>query len=145
MKKSLLILGILLAVGFGVSAATTQTITLNGSVGQDVSIGLTDDGVTFDLNVAETDAQAGTLSYSANTGFSITAASGGTFAFTSGTVGDTRPYTLKVGGTLVSDGSAYIGTAGTGDLIIAISYTADTLIAEASDYTDDVTFTIAAQ
>jgi hypothetical protein len=49
---------------------------------------------------------------------------------------------VKVGGTLVSNGSAYIGTAGTGDLIIAISYTADTLIAQ-DTYSDDVTFTIA--
>jgi len=97
------------------------------------------------LNVAQTDAPAGTLSYSANTGFAITASSPGdsTFAFTStGTGTDTRPYTVKVGGTLVSNGSAYIGTAGTGDLIIAISYTADTLIAQ-DTYSDDVTFTIA--
>lgn len=152
MKKSVILLAILLTLVSFSAAAVQDTLVLNGSVGQTVTLTVTE-GTTsgYDLSADLATTEVATLDYSGNVPFTLTAVSANAansvstgFAF----AGDqTTPEYLDY--TLYRNGSTWANIDTTGPdsgsaVPIQISYTGDPLLATGS-YTDTITFEILAK
>lgn len=159
MKKSLVFAAVMvMATAMAVSAQSANfnnspaSMTITGTVGQVQRIELPGDQA-FDLtgNAADGTVDLGTMSVFSNVNYSVTVASTAGFALASSATGETLSYDLAVGGSAVDENSgAAIGSTGrtvggSDDYTLELTYdqdTADTL-AQGSDYSDTLEFTIA--
>lgn len=137
-------------------AAVTGTLTLSGSIAQNISVAVNALGAAtaLDLTATQTDLAVATVNEvsNAHNGYKITASSANNGRIKEATLADFVSYTIKYnGGTAVTPTTAAqdVKTMSTGGgrtvatSNVSISYTGSSTLA-AGSYSDTITFTIVA-
>jgi hypothetical protein len=163
-KKLFVTVAVLAAVGFQVSAATTGSIAISGSVPGILEISITSEAIAHSLPLTQTvsDLPVATVVERSNkkAGYTVELESANAKAsglaaptLTSGETGDVLPYSIKYdgapvtfsgGSAVVSDTSAKTNASGVSKPV-TISFSGASYFLDESTYGDTLTFTIIAK
>lgn len=158
MKNMKLIITLAFAaiVSLPVSAATTGTLTLTGTVSGNVEIIVTPEAAASSLDLLNnaTDLKVATVTEKSNTGYEVTVSSSNSAELVgqNAAAPDSLAYSLKyagvvvnftAGSALITDTTSQTGAGGV-DKDLTISYTGNSNL-QADTYEDTLTFTITAK